>query len=382
MTMANKDTGVMGNERILVLNPGSTSTKLAVFNGSECAFVGEVKHTVLDLSHFERTWDQYEYRKSMVLEFLEDRDIALSSLDAVVGRGGLFAPTVSGTYGVNQRMIDDAREAVRGEHASNLGAVLAFGIAWDHDIPAFIVDPPCVDEMDATSRYSGLPEIPRTSLVHALNVKATARLVADELGKDHSEVNLVVAHLGGGISVCALRRGCMADVSNALSAGPFAPERAGNVQTVDLVKMCFSGDFTRPEIMKKLVGGGGMMGYLGTTDAQEVTKRMESGDEEAKLVMDAMVQQIAKEIGGMAAALNGELDAIALTGGLAHNEYIIEKLRTKIGFLGKVVVVPGEDELKALALGCLRVLRGEEAAKTYPQTVACEPAPRTEPEER
>ncbi|MFH1689432.1 MAG: butyrate kinase [Candidatus Eisenbacteria bacterium] len=375
--MPQKKTDNARSERILVLNPGSTSTKLAIFDGSECSFAGDVQHTPLDLSRFDRIWDQYEYRKSMILEFLEDRNVALSSLDAVVGRGGLFAPTVSGTYGVNQRMIVDARDAVRGEHASNLGAVLAFGIAWDHHIPSFIVDPPCVDELDATARYSGMPEIPRTSLVHALNVKATARMVADELGKDHAEVNLVVAHLGGGISVCALRKGCMADVSNALSAGPFAPERAGNVQTVDLVKMCFSGEFTAAEIQKKLVGGGGMMAYLGTTDAVEVTARMDRGDKEARLVMDAMIHQIAKEIGGMAAALDGELAAIVLTGGLANNEYIVEKLRTKIAFLGKVIVVPGEDELKALALGCLRVLRGEEVAKTYPQTVEGESASRT-----
>ena len=380
--MVAKKTEGAASERILVLNPGSTSTKLAVFDGAECAFAGEIHHTPLDLSRFERIWDQYEYRKSMILEFLEDRDIALSSLDAVVGRGGLFAPTVSGTYGVNQRMIDDARDAARGEHASNLGAVLAFGIAWDHDIPSFIVDPPCVDEMDATSRYSGMPEIPRTSLVHALNVKATARMVADELGKDHAEANFVVAHLGGGISVCALRKGCMVDVSNALSAGPFAPERAGNVQTVDLVDMCFSGEVTAAEIKKKLVGGGGMVAYLGTTDAEEVKARIDRGDEEAKLVMDAMVHQIAKEIGAMAAALDGELDAIVLTGGLANNEYLIERLRTKIAFLGGVVVVPGEDELKALALGCLRVLRKEETAKTYPQTVEGGSASRTETEEK
>ncbi len=367
--MARKETEGPRGERILVLNPGSTSTKLAVFDGPECAFAGDVQHTPLDLSHFECIWDQYEYRKAMILEFLEDRDVALSSLNAVVGRGGLFAPTVSGTYDVNQRMIDDARDAARGEHASNLGAVLAFGIAWDHDIPSFIVDPPCVDEMDATSRYSGLPEIPRTSLVHALNIKATARMVADELGKDHADVNLVVAHLGGGISVSALRKGRMVDVSNALSAGPFAPERAGNVQTVDLVNLCFSGEFTSDEIMKKLVGGGGMIAYLGTTHADEVSARIDAGDEEAKRVMDAMVHQIAKEIGAMAAALGGDVDAIALTGGLVKCEYITETLTKKIAFIGKVITIPGEDELQALALGALRVLRGEEKAKTFPQTV-------------
>ena len=380
--MAKKKKEGAGSDRILVLNPGSTSTKLAVFDGPECAFEDKIAHTPLDLSRFDTIWEQYEYRKAMILEFLDDRDIALGSLAAVVGRGGLFAPTVSGTYGVNQRMIDDARTAERGEHASNLGAVLAYGIGWDLDIPSFIVDPPCVDELDPVARYSGLPEIPRTSLVHALNVKATVRIVAEKLGKDHRDINLVVVHLGGGISVCALRKGRMADVSNALSAGPFAPQRAGNVQTVDLVNMCFSGEYTQDEIGDKLVGGGGLVAYLGTTDADAIVARIESGDEEAACVIAAMVHQIAKEIGGMAAALDGELDAVVLTGGLANNEYIVEKLRTKIAFLGKVVVVPGEDELKALALGCLRVLRGEEAAKTYPQTVEGESASRTEPEER
>ncbi|MBN2565130.1 MAG: butyrate kinase, partial [Candidatus Eisenbacteria bacterium] len=180
-------------ERILVLNPGSTSTKLAVYDGPVCSFEDRITHTSLDLSRFDSVWDQYEYRKGLILEFLEDRGIVLESLAGVVGRGGLFAPTVSGTYAVNQRMIDDARKAERGEHASNLGAVLAYGIAWDHGIPAFIVDPPCVDEMDAVARCSGLPEIPRTSLVHALNVKATVRIVAEKLGKDHCELDLVVA---------------------------------------------------------------------------------------------------------------------------------------------------------------------------------------------
>jgi len=378
---AERTEGATG-ERILALNPGSTSTKLAVFDGEQCAFEDKVSHTPLDLSRFERIWDEYEYRKAMILEFLDDRGIALSSLAAVVGRGGVLAPTVSGTYSVNQRMIDDARTAERGEHASNLGAVLAYGIAWDLGIPAFIVDPPCVDELDSVARYSGLPEIPRTSLVHALNVKATARIVAEKLGGNYHEINLVIAHLGGGISICALKKGRMVDVSNGLYSGPFTPERAGAIQTGGLANMCFSGDYTRDEIEAKLVGGGGLVAYLGTTDADAIVARIKSGDEEAARVVAAMVHQIAKEIGAMVAAMDGELDAIVLTGGLAHNEYITERLQAKIAFLGKTVVVPGEDELKALALGCLRVLRGKETAKTYPQTVEGGPVPCNEVEER
>jgi len=380
--MSARETDGASSERILVLNPGSTSTKLAVFDADECQFEDKIEHTSLDLSHFGSVWDQYEYRKELILEFLEDKGIQLSSLAAVVGRGGLFAPTVSGTYAVNQRMIDDARNHERGEHASNLGAVLAYGIAWDHDIPAFIVDPPCVDELDAVARYSGMPEIPRTSQVHALNVKATARVVAELKGRDHREMDLVIAHLGGGISICALRQGRMVDVSNALYAGPFTPERAGAVQTGDLANLCFSGLYTREEIETKLVGGGGLMAYLGTNDAKDIVARIESGDVEAERVMAAMVHQVAKYVGSMAAALDGELDAVVLTGGIARNEYIVDRLRAKIASLGEVVVIPGEDELKALALGSLRVLRGEETARTYPQTVEDGSAASTQAEEK
>jgi len=358
-----------GNELILVLNPGSTSTKLAVFEGENILFSHKISHSELELGRFARVWDQYEYRKSLVLEFLHDRGVALGSLTAVVGRGGLFRPTVSGTYRVNKEMIADARNAVQGEHASNLGAVLAYGIAWDYGIDAFIVDPPCVDELDPVARYSGLPEIQRTSLVHALNVKATARAVAKDMGRRLAELNLVVAHLGGGISICALRRGRMVDVSNALSAGPMTPERAGALPTNDLVKMCFSGEYSEDEIKKRLVGNGGFMAYLGTNSAEEVEKRIESGDAEARAIMEAMIYQIAKEIGAMAVVLDGDLDAVVLTGGLAKSRRVTEGVRAKISFLGKVVVAPGEDELAALALGCLRVLRGEEEAKTYPQPV-------------
>ena len=363
------ETAKRDHEMILVLNPGSTSTKLAVFEGDSCVYEGVVRHSELELGRFERIWDQYEYRKAAILEFLGDKGIALHSFAAVVGRGGLLRPTVSGTYGVNAEMIADAREGVQGEHASNLGAVLAYGIAWDYGMQAFIVDPPCVDELEPVARYSGIPEIGRNSLVHALNVKATARAVAADLGKRVSELDLVVAHLGGGISVCALRKGRMVDVSNALFDGPFTPERAGSLPTAGLVRMCFSGEFTEAEIMKKLVGQGGFVAYLGTNSAEEVEARIEAGDRDAALVADAMVYQIAKEIGAMAVVLGGALDGIVLTGGLAKSDLFTRKVSEKVDFLGKVIVEPGEDELEALALGCLRVLRNEERAKTYPETV-------------
>lgn len=356
-----------GTERILILNPGSTSTKLAVFEGERCIYDEIVRHPGSELGRFEKIWDQYEYRKETILKALAGKGIRLDSLDAIVSRGGVFRPTVSGTYAVNEAMIADAHEGVQGQHASNLGAVLAHGIASDHGIRAFIVDPPCVDELDAVARYSGLPEIGRSSIVHALNVKATARAVARDLERPISDLNLVVAHLGGGISICALRGGRMVDVSNALFDGPFAPERAGSLPTDGLVRMCFSGDYTEAGIMKKLVGHGGLVAYLGTNSAQEVVERIKGGDRGAERVMDAMIYQIAKEIGAMAVVLGGKLDAIVLTGGLAKSEFLTTRITEKVDFLASVIVVPGEDELKALALGCLRVLRGEDVARTYPQ---------------
>ncbi len=357
------------SELILVLNPGSTSTKLAVFEGEECRFDDSIQHSVLELGRYRTVWEQYEYRKCLILEFLADSGVALHSLTAVVGRGGLFQPTVSGTYRVNEQMIADARTAEAGEHPSNLGAVLAYGIAWDFGIQAFIVDPPCVDELDILARYSGLPEIRRTSLVHALNIKATARTVARQLGRKLRELNMVVAHLGGGISICAIGKGRMVDVSNALSAGPFTPERAGALPTADLLRMCFAGEHEESTLVRKLVGAGGLMAYLGTKDAEEIEGRIEGGDARARRVYDAMIYQIAKEIGAMATVLKGELDAVVLTGGLAKSEHVVAGIESRVGFLGRVVVVPGEDELEALAHGCLRVLRGEEEAKTYPETV-------------
>lgn len=356
-------------ERILVLNPGSTSTKLAVFEGDTCACEGAARHSALELSRFERIWDQYEYRKAAVLEFLDDQGVSLRSLTAVVGRGGLFRPTVSGTYRVNAEMIADARNEVQGPHVSNLGAVLAYGIAWDYGLQAFIVDPPCVDELDPVARYSGIPEIQRTSIVHALNIKATARAAAAELGKGVCDANLVVAHLGGGVSVCALRKGRMVDVSNGLSAGPFTPERAGTLPTVDLVKMCFSGRYTEAEITRKLVGGGGLTAYIGTSDVAEALGRAESGDAKAEAVLGAMVYQIAKEIGSMAVVLGETLDAIVLTGGIAKSKTMADRIAERVRFLGRVIVMPGEGELRELALGCLRVLDGEEEAKVYPETM-------------
>jgi butyrate kinase len=353
--------------RILAINPGSTSTKVAIFEDDKQTFSRSINHSKLELEPFARVWDQYEFRKKLIKETLEDAGAKPEELSAVVGRGGLFRPVVSGTYQVNEVMIEDGRIAYGGEHPSNLGAVLAFGIGWDYHIPSFIVDPPSVDEFQNIARYSGLPEFPRKSLFHALNVKATARLAAKALGEKLNDINLIVAHLGGGISVAAIRQGEVIDSNNALDTGPFTPQRAGSLPMLDFAEWCFSGKVNLEQVEKRMVGNGGLAAYLNTNSGKEAEKMMEQGNKQAQTVYDAMIYQIACEIGSRAIALQGKVDAIVLTGGLAHSDYIVDKLREWIGFLGEVLVYAGEDEMKALALGALRVLKGEEEAKTYPE---------------
>jgi len=355
--------------RILAINPGSTSTKIAIFEDEKEVFSRVIHHSKLELEPFARVWDQYEFRKKLIKEALEDAHIKPETLSAVVGRGGLFRPVVSGTYRVNEQMIEDGRNAYGGEHPSNLGAVLAFGIGWDYHIPSFIVDPPSVDEFDPLARYSGLPEFPKRSLFHALNVKATARVAASDLKKSLDRINLIVAHLGGGISVAAIRRGKVIDANNALDSGPFTPERAGSLPMFEFARWCFSGKVTLEQVKKRLVGGGGLSAYLNTNSCKEVERMIQEGNREAQRVYEAMIYQIACEIGSRAVALKGEVDAVVLTGGLSHSNYVVERLKEWVGFLAKVLVYPGEDEMKALALGALRVLRREEEAKTYPEMV-------------
>jgi butyrate kinase len=353
--------------RILAINPGSTSTKIAIFEDDQQVFSRSISHSKLELEPFARVWDQYEFRKRLIKEALEDAGARPEQLSAVVGRGGLFRPVVSGTYRVNELMIEDGRNSYGGEHPSNLGAVLAFGLGWDYHIPAFIVDPPSVDEFQPIARYSGLPEFPRKSLFHALNVKATARLAAKALGEKLSKINLIVAHLGGGISVAAICRGEVIDANNALDSGPFTPQRTGSLPMSEFAEWCFSGEMTLDQVKRRLVGGGGLVAYLNTYNATEVEKMIEEGNKEARRIYEAMIYQIACEIGSRAVALKGKVDAIVLTGGLAHSGYVVDKLREWVGFLGEVLVYAGEDEMKALALGGLRVLKGEEEAKTYPE---------------
>jgi len=353
--------------RILIINPGSTSTKIGVFDNEVSIFEKTIRHDIEEINSYTNIIDQYEFRKNTILETLDKEGINISKLSAVCGRGGLLRPIEGGTYAVNDRMLEDLRAGFSGQHASNLGGIIAYEIASGLNIPSFIVDPVVVDELDQIARISGFSLIERKSIFHALNQKAVARRVAKDLGKKYTDLNLIVTHMGGGITVGIHKQGRVVDVNNGLHGdGPFSPERAGTVPAGDLVALCFSGEHYREEIMKKLVGQGGLVGYLGTNDAIKVEQRIEAGDQEAKLVYDAMAYQVAKEIGAASAVLSGKVDAIILTGGLAYGKGFVKSITDRINWIADVIVQPGENELQALAEGALRVLRGEEEVKTYP----------------
>ncbi|MGQ9844872.1 MAG: butyrate kinase [Caldisericia bacterium] len=352
--------------KILVINPGSTSTKIGLFEDEKPLFIEILRHDSETIKKYKKIFDQYDFRREIILNFLKNKNIILDSLSCVVGRGGLIKPVESGTYIVNEKMVEDLKESKRGEHASNLGAILAYEIAKPLNIPAFIVDPVVVDEMDEVAKISGLKGIERKSIFHALNQKAVARRAAKDLGKKYEEANLIVVHLGGGISIGAHKEGKVVDVNNALNGdGPFAPERAGGLPTQDLVDLCFSGKYTLDEMKRKLAGDGGFVSHLGTNDAKEVEKRIENGDNYARLVFEAMAYQISKTIGEMAAVLKGKIDAIVITGGIAYSKMLIELIKERVSFLGRILIYPGEDEMEALKEGALRVLRKEEKAKIY-----------------
>ncbi|MFZ5817414.1 MAG: butyrate kinase [Bacillota bacterium] len=351
--------------RILVLNPTATATHVAVFDGEAEVLAAELPHKPDELIRYERVWDQYLMRKDRITQYLEEQGIALTSLRAVVGRGGLLKPVPGGTYLVNGAMLEDLRRGFQGEHASNLGGILAYGIAHAHGIPAYVVDPVSTDELCDLARVTGIPDLQRSSLAHALNMRWMGRRAARELGREYSECNLVIAHMGMGISVAAHRKGRMIDTNNAHESGPFSPERAGTLPVGDLVRLCFSGKYTERELIRKLTTQGGLVAYLGTKDFREVERRIEQGDPVARLVYEAMGYQIAKEIGGMAVILKGEVDGVVLTGPLAHSTLLVGWIRERISWIGTVMVYPGGEENRALAAGALRVLRGEEEALSY-----------------
>ena len=359
-------------QRILTINPGSTSTKIALFEDETPVFVETIHHSSQEIAAFEHIADQYEMRHETIAALLQEKGVDLKALDAVVGRGGVLRPIPSGTFAVNEKMLGELRAPKEREHASNLGAILAYEIASAAGTSAFIVDPVCVDEFDPIARVSGLPDIERRSLSHALNLKAAARRAAKEMGKEYSEVNLVVAHLGGGISVAAHRQGRQVDVNQALDGtGPFAPERSGGLPVGDVVRMCYSMPpfegvhLTYEEMFKKLAGEGGLVAHVGTNDALEVERRITAGDGHARLIYEAMAYQIAKEIGLMATVLKGDIDAIVITGGLARSDMLLSWIQERVAWIAPIMVYPGEDEMLSMAQGVLRVLRDEEEPQTY-----------------
>ncbi len=365
----------MAEYYILVVNPGSTSTKAAVYADEEPIHERSLPHVKLDLEGFTKIWDQYAFRKRIILDFLEEVGFDLGKLSAVVGRGGLFQPVISGTYEVNELMIGDGRDGYSGEHSSNLGCALAYGIAWDLGIPSYIVDPPSVDEFPSVAKLSGLPHLPRRSLFHALNVKATARRAAAEMGKSLDETNIVVAHLGGGISIVALEKGRAIEAHNGLYDGPYTPERAGTLPTFPLMEWVYSEaqkDTPLDDLKRQCVGDGGLVAYLGTNSAYDVEERARNGDKEALRYLTGMLYQISYYIGAVSIALKGDVDCIALTGGMAHGKLVVERITDWVSWIAPVKVYPGQDEMGALAQGALRVLRGEDEALTYPTYVSNE----------
>ena len=357
----------MINRLILAINPGSTSTKFSLFEEEKLVFEKTLRHSAEELKNFGKITDQFHFRKNLIMNELSVRKIDLGKIAAVVGRGGLVKPIESGIYKVNQRMKDDLTAGFSGQHASNLGGLIADDIASSLCCAsAYIVDPVVVDELQSVARISGHPEIERRSIFHALNQKAVARIYAASKGKKYEDLNLIIAHMGGGISVGAHKHGKVIDVNNALDGdGPFSPERSGGLPSGQLIDLCFSGRFTHDELKAMITGKGGMVAYLGTNNFIEVCKMAEKGDTKAILVKEAASYQIGKEIGALAAVLNGEVDAIILTGGMAYQDSNTSSIRSMVGFIADVVVYPGEDELKALAFNGLLALDGKIEIKTY-----------------
>jgi len=351
---------------ILVINPGSTTTKVSLFQDESEILTETINHKIEDLSRFNKASDQDLYRMDYVIRLLREKSIDLSAIKAIVGRGGLLRPIEGGTYTVNDQMITDLKKGVMGDHPSNCGGLIAHAISKKLGCFAFIVDPVVVDELSDIARISGMPLINRKSIFHALNQKAVARQVAAELKKTYPEINVIIAHMGGGITVGCHQNGRVVDVNNGLDGdGPFSAERSGAVPVGDLIKACFSGSYTLSEMKKLVKGHGGMVAYLGTHDMQKVEKQIQEGNNKAKLVYEAMAYQISKEIGALSAILAGNVDAIALTGGMANSKSFVDLINRRIDFLAPVFVFPGEQEMRALAMGAFRVLSGEEDAKIY-----------------
>lgn len=348
--------------KILALNPGSTSTKIAVYEDEKEIFKINIEHQNDELEKYKNVADQYEMRYEAILKVLEEKNVNIKELNAVVGRGGLLPPVKAGAYRVNELMVDRLKNRPVVEHASNLGAIIALSIAKPLNIPAFICDSVAVDEFEPIARISGMKEIERKSFVHALNTRAVAIKTAKEMGKNFDELNLIVAHLGGGISISVIKNGKIVDIVSD-DEGPFSPERSGRVPCKDLMKFCYEND--KAVVSKKMRGKGGLVSYLGTNSALDVEAMIKNGDEYAKLIYEAMAYQVSKGIGELATVVDGKVDTIIITGGIAYSEFITSLIKKSVSFIAPVKIVPGENELEALALGTLRVLRGEDKANEY-----------------
>ncbi|HAL03072.1 MAG TPA: butyrate kinase [Lachnospiraceae bacterium] len=352
--------------KLLIINPGSTSTKIGVFEDEKMLFDETLRHTTEEIAQYDSIFAQKDFRKNIITDFLKNKGIDLKEFDIVVGRGGMLKPIPGGTYPVSDALLEDLKIGKQGQHASNLGGILAKEIGDEIGAKSFIVDPVVVDELEPVARYSGVPELPRTSVFHALNQKAVAKRYAKEIGKKYDELNLIVVHMGGGVSVGAHKNGKVVDVFNALDGdGAFSPERAGGVPSGALVKMCFSGKYSEAEVYKKIVGNGGFNAYLGTNDARVVEDMIKDGDKKAEEIYNAFIYQVCKNVGAQAAVLEGKVDQIVVTGGIAYSKLVIAEFTKKLSWIAPLTVYPGEDELLALAQGALRVMNGEEKAMEY-----------------
>jgi len=357
----------MEDFRILAINPGSTSTKIAVYFNTTPLFVKTIRHSTEELAGFDKITDQYSFRKEIIYQELKDAEVKLDDLRAIVGRGGIVKPIPSGVYEVNDALIRDLKHSQLGEHASNLGGLIAYDIA--RVLPnarAFIADPVVVDELCDYARVTGHPLLKKVSIFHALNQKATAREHAKSIMRNYEDMNLIVVHLGGGISVGAHCKGKVIDVNNALDGdGPFSPERSGTLPAGELTKLCFSGKYTQKEVMKMILGGGGLAAHLGTNSAYDVEQKAIEGDAKYKLIFEAMAYHVAKQIGSMSPVLNGDVDGILITGGIAHSKLFVNLIIQRVFKIAPVYVYPGEDEMRALSMNGLMALRGELELKIY-----------------
>ena len=357
---------------ILVINFGSTSTKISVFEDKKELKRVSVVHSPKELAKYKKLEEQFEFRRDTVMRTVKEWGYRLEQFQAIASRGGNCRPIPGGIYRINEAMIADIKRGKYGTHATGLGCEVAFELGKIFQIPALTADPPIADEFCELARFSGKKELPRISSGHVLNQKRTARIVAEQMGTSYEECRMIVAHLGGGISVGAHRKGRLIDMNNALDGeGPFSPERTGTIIVEDVIRLCFSGEYTKEEASRYFKGQGGLASYLGTNSGEEAERRIEAGDSYAKLVFQAMAYQISKEIGGMYTVLEGKADAIALTGGLAHSRYLTEEIRRRTDYIAPVFLIPGENEMTALAENSLRYLTGEEKAKNYEEVARC-----------